>query len=231
MSEATKETVASCIPTARERGIVIPHGVPDGFEPTEPGPALFDRYDLPERFLLSVSNLVPYKNLVELVEGYARATAHTDLPPLCIAGKTIDPAYERAIRERIASHDLREDIRLLGYVDHDDLPAIHTASDLFVFSSVCENAPVSVVEALACGATITTSDAASMPEICGDAAVYFDADDPDSIAATLASLWDDTERRERLSAAALERAKQFSWERAARETSKLFEHIVRSEDT
>lgn len=229
MSETTKRTVGSYVPSAREKGVVVPHGVPDGFEPTDPAPELFDRYDLPERFLLCVSNLVPYKNLVELVEGYARATAETDLPPLCLAGKTIDPEYERAVRERVAAHGLGDSVRLLGFVDHDDLPALHTASDLFVFSSVCENAPVTVVEALACGATIATSDAASMPELCGDAAAYFDADDPDSIATTLVSLWADPQRREHLSAAARDRAAAFSWDRAAREISKLFEGVVRGE--
>jgi len=230
MSEATKGTVASYIPAAHEKGVVVPHGVPNGFEPTDPTPGLFDRYDLPERFLLCVSNLVPYKNLVEVVEGYARATAETDLPPLCLAGKTIDPAHEWAIRERIAAHGLGDSVRLLGFVDHDDLPALYTASDLFVFSSVCENAPVTVVEALACGATIATSDAASMPELCGDTAAYFDADDPDSIATTLVSLWEDPQRRERLSVAARDRAAAFSWDRAARETSKLFEHVVRGDN-
>lgn len=230
MSDTTKETVASYIPAASEKGIVVPHGVPDGFEPTAPTPEIFEGYDLPEQFLLCVSNLVPYKNLAELIEGYARARDDVSLPPLCIAGKTIDSEYERAIRERIATHRLGDQVRLLGFVNHEDLPALHTASELFLFSSVCENAPVSVVEALACGATVATSDAASMPEICGDAAAYFDADDPNSISETLVSLWEDPQRRERLSAAALEQAAQFSWDRAARETSEIFKAVVRGDN-
>jgi glycosyltransferase involved in cell wall biosynthesis len=209
MSEATKEKVSSYIPAASEKGVVIPHGIPDGFEPTEPSPDLFGRYNLTDQFLLCVSNIVEYKNLVELVEGYALARDEVSLPALCIAGKTVDSDYERAIRECIETYQLTDQVRLLGFVDHDNLPALHTASEMFVFSSVCENAPVSVVEALACGSTIATSDSASMPEICGNAAEYFDANDPSSIAETLVSLWENPQRREQLSMAARERAKRF----------------------
>lgn len=227
MSETTRDRVAADLPMAREKGVVIPHGTPAGFEPVTPSADVLAAYGLPETFWLTVSNVARYKNLVELVDGYASASADVDVPPLAIAGKVVDPGYAAAVRERIRHHDLGDSVRLLGYVDHDDLPHLHAASDLFVFSSACENAPVSLVEALACGDAIATSDAASMPEICGDAAAYFDPYDPDAIAETLVVLWNDPARRETLGERALERASAFSWDRAADRTGKLFTDLAR----
>jgi glycosyltransferase involved in cell wall biosynthesis len=113
----------------------------------------------------------------------------------------------------------------MGYVDHDDLPALHAASSGFVFSSACENAPMTLIEALACGSPIACSDAASMPEICGEAALYFDPYDPADIATALRTLVTSPERRSDLSAAALERASAFSWSRAAEQTLAVFEGV------
>lgn len=229
LSTTTKETVAESIPEARNKGMVIPHGVPPGFEPTAPSKRIYEEYDLPEQFLLTVSNVVQYKNLEELVEGYALADEDSDLPPLYIAGKTIDGGYKKTVKDRIDHHGVEDSIRFLGFVDHEDLPELHTASEFFVFSSACENAPITLIEALACGSPIATSQAASMPEICGEAAVYFDPFDPKSIADTLIVLWDDQSLRQELSEAAREQSERFSWERAATKTSKLFEQVARGD--
>jgi glycosyltransferase involved in cell wall biosynthesis len=227
MTAATKERVAKRVPAASEKGTVIPHGVPDGFAPIEADAAVLEEYDLPESYLLSVSNVVRYKNLVELVDGYARARSDVDLPPLCIAGKVVDERYAASIWDRISAHGLEGQIRLLGYIDHDDLPHLHAASDLFVFSSACENAPLSLIEALACGDAIATSEVASMPEICGDAAAYFDPYDPAAIGDVLADLWTDAHRRDRLSELAIERATNFHWDRTARKTGTLLSELAR----
>jgi len=226
MSETTRDRVAAEVPDAREKGVVIPHGTPEGFEPIDPDESVLDAYGLPDRFLFTVSNVARYKNLVELVDGYAGARSRTDVPPLCIAGKIIDESYATAVRSRIRDRGLTDDVHLLGFVDHDDLPHLHAACDLFVFSSACENAPVSLVEALACGDAVATSNAASMPEICGDAAAYFDPYDPADIGQTIADLRDDTARREELADLALSRADSYRWDHAVNRTARLFTELV-----
>jgi len=229
MSRATRDRVAAHVPAAAEKGVVVPHGVPDGFGPTTPDPDVLERYALPESFLLSVSNVTRYKNMVELVDGYANAREKTDLPPLYLAGKVNDEDYARTVHRRIRARGVDDAVNLLGFVDHGDLPAIHAAADLFVFGSACENAPVSLVEGLACGDAIACSGIEPSREICGDAATYFDPYDPEDIGRTLAVLWDDPRERERLGEAALKRASTFSWERAATRTSKLFASVFRGE--
>lgn len=225
-TEATRDAVAEYVPAVTEKSTVIPHGVPDGFEPVDPDPDVVAAYGLPSRFLLSVSNVARYKNQVELVEGYARAIDGLDDPPaLALAGKVVDREYDESLRERVEELGVGDLVVRMCYVDHDDLPALHAASSGFVFSSACENAPMTLIEALACGSPIACSDAASMPEICGEAALYFDPYDPADIATALRTLITSPERRSDLSSAALERASAFSWSWAAEQTLAVFEDV------
>jgi glycosyltransferase involved in cell wall biosynthesis len=226
MSNTTRDRVAEHIPEAAEKGVVIPHGVPSGFNPDVSGGGVRGRYNLPERFLLSVSNLTRYKNFLELVDGYALAQQSAEVPPLFVAGKTIDQEYEAEIRARIERHGLEGRFNLLGFVDHSDLPAIHAACEGFVFPSACENAPITVVEALASGSPIACSNLASMPELCGDAALYFDPYSPEEISKALVELCSNPSRREQLSRQAVERAEAFDWSEAARRTSELFSDVA-----
>jgi glycosyltransferase involved in cell wall biosynthesis len=227
MSETTQNRVAEFIPQAREKGVVVFYGVPEGFEPIEPDPDIYQKYDLPSSFLLCVSNVSRYKNFVELIDGYALARDRTDIPPLCIAGSVIDDAYACMVRQRIERHGLTDLVQFVGYIDHNDLPSLHAASEYFVFSSACENAPVSLVEALACGNAIAASNVASMPEFCRDAAVYFDPYNPDDIGETLAALWENETERRRLRSRALDRASDFDWDKTARRTENLFVDLLR----
>lgn len=226
-TQATLDRVAEYIPAVRDKAAVIPHGVPDGFEPVDPDPAVLDRYDLPDRFLLSVSNVSRYKNQAELVQGYARACeAAEDVPDLCLVGKVVDDGYADELDATIRSLGLAERVHRIGFADHDDLPHLHSASEGFLFSSACENAPITLIEALACGSAIACSDRTSMPEICGEAAIYFDPDDSDSIADSIVTLASDADRRANLRQSALDRAERFSWQESARTTCTVFEEII-----
>lgn len=225
MSRSTKERVAEWIPAAEKKGVVIQHGIPEGFQSPTPETSVLEQYGLPERYLFSVSNIVRYKNIRELVIGYARARKQADLPPLYLAGRTYDSQYEHEIRETIHDYGLSDQVVLMGYVDHDDLPSLYAGCDGFVFSSTCENAPVTLIEALACETAIATSNRASMPEICRDAALYFDPEDTRQIADTLVELCTDPDERKRLRTAAGDRATDFTWEQAAQKTSILFNNL------
>jgi glycosyltransferase involved in cell wall biosynthesis len=230
-TQTTLERVAAEFPAVREKGVVIPHGVPSRFSSKEADPSTLRTYNLPKSFLLSVSNVARYKNQCELLEGYAAANKRIEMPPLCLAGKTVDEDYAREVAIRIDELGISHKVRRLGFVAHDDLPDLHAASTGFVFSSACENAPITLIEALACGTPIACSNATSMPEICGDAAIYFDPDSPADIADTLVQFVTDDETRDRLGKAALERADRYSWERAARETHELFTTVLAGDGT
>lgn len=227
-TRATLDRVAKFIPNITEKAVVIPHGVPDGFTTVEPDKEVLQSYGLPEEYLLSVSNVARYKNQIQLVEGYARACRQTDeVPALCLVGKVVDSGYSAELDSRIRSLGIENRVRRIGFVDHDDLPHLHSASTGFLFSSACENAPITLIEALACGSAIACSNVMSMPEICGDAALYFDPHDPADIADSIITLAIEPGIRRDLRQTALDRAEQFSWTEAAQETANLLDQVLR----
>jgi len=117
---------------------------------------------------------------------------------------------------------LSEIVRVLGYVPYDDLPGLYNLARLLVFPSLFEGFGIPVLEAMACGCPVVCSDVTSLPEILGDAGLTFDPESPEDIAVKIRSAWEDGERRGRMRAAGLARARRFSWEDAARKTMETY---------
>lgn len=171
-------------------------------------------------YLLYVSHLYPYKNVLELIDAFAlepRLREHDRA--LVIAGGAPHRGYHRAIVERISRHRLADHIVLTGGVPQDRVSALIAGCELFVFPSLCENCPNALIEAMARGRPIAASNRASIPEICGPAAVYFDPEDPASIASSVLEVLDDPAALAGLETRARARAGQFpSWAEVARQT-------------
>jgi len=126
-----------------------------------------------------------------------------------------------------AALDLHDQVELLGYVPHEDVPALYSAAEAFVFPSLYEGFGLPPLEAMACGTPVACSNAASLPEVAGPAAVFFDPLDVLGMAATLGALLDDRELRAALRDRGLRRAALFSWEACARATVAIYEDAVR----
>lgn len=177
-----------------------------------------------ELFLLTASKFVAYANQLALVEGYARLVAgRPDAPSLWFAGGIHDAKYFARVQARVRSLSIVDRVRFLGLVPQAHLHDLMRQATAFVFPSMLESCPHTLFEAMACGVPIAASNVPPMPEICGDAAAYFDPRNPDAIATTIAHLLDDAPRRERLIAAGRERVKEFTWERTARALMGVFE--------
>ena len=115
-------------------------------------------------------------------------------------------------------------INYLGPRPYAELPKVNRDADAFVFASSCENMPNILLEAMASGLPIACAGRGPMPEVLGDAGVYFDPEDPTSIAAALRALLSSPESRVRWAQAAYQRARGFSWEQCAQQT---FEFLAR----
>jgi len=178
-------------------------------------------------FLLCVSQLYRYKNLVELVEGYAGAGAAASYD-LVIVGAACDPGYKEDIEAAAKRCGVGKSVWLLGHVERGDLPMFYSAAHLFVFPSRCESFPNILIEAFACGVVAALSDRGPMKEIAGAAAIYFDPTSSASVAKALVQgLSLNAEERRSLSAAATRIAQTFSW----KHTSKLIlESLAQSGD-
>jgi len=162
---------------------------------------------LPEAFVFAVGTLEPRKNLVGLLQAYARLK--TPRPPLYVAGGTgwrFSPIFDTVQRLR-----LQDDVHILGFVPEDELPLWYNAARLFAFPSLYEGFGLPVLEAMACGTPVITSTAASLPEVAGKAALMVPAEDADLLAREMERVLDDPQLRTEMRAAGRIQASRFSW--------------------
>ncbi len=182
------------------------------------------KYDLPERFLLHVGTLEPRKNLIRLLEAiHALREEGVDLKLALVGAKGW--LYE-GFFHRLDELSLGDAVKLLGYVPDEDLPAIYSAATACVLPSVYEGFGLPVLEAMACGTPVACSRAASLPELGGDAARYFDPLNTEDMASALRALWTDENLRREMSRQGQAQAASFSWARAAVETMAVYERLL-----
>jgi len=190
-------------------------------------PELLQRLGLRPPYLLCVSQFYHYKNLVELVRGFALALPR--LGPdvqLVFAGALHEPAYVAEVRAAIAQEGLGERVRILGHLPYESLPPLCAAAALFLFPSTCESFPNILIEGLASGIPVLSSNRCSMPELAQAGAVYFNPDSPEEIGCAIADLWNDPAAQERLRAAGVAQAARYSWGATADRLLELMEQAV-----
>lgn len=175
--------------------------------------------------VLYVGRRDPYKNLVGLIRAFARVRARLPAARLVVVGPP-DSRYPEPEREA-AALGVADAIEWRGYASGPELAAAYRSAGVFALPSFYEGFGLTVLEAMAAGAPVMVSNRASLPEVAGDAALYAAPDDPEELAAALLrvltdhALADDLRRRGR------DRARQFSWERAARETIEVYRTALR----
>ncbi|MCH8213381.1 MAG: glycosyltransferase [Proteobacteria bacterium] len=201
------------------RIIVVPHGVGPIFSPPEGDSRR-------EKFLLSVSDIYVQKNLKNLLYAVARLRAsHPDIT-LKIAGRPIDAHYFKSLKRRVRRDGLEGCVEFLGYVPPEDLVDLYRRCAVFVFPSSVETFGNPLVEAMACGAPIASSNTAAMPEVLGDAAAYFDPADIKDMAGVLDGLLNDAGWRRDLGEKALVRSREFSWQQTAARTLEVLKQAA-----
>jgi glycosyltransferase involved in cell wall biosynthesis len=228
-SESERRLILDRAPIDPERIVAVHHGVDhDRFHPPADreavGAEVRARFGIDGRYVLYVANHQFKKNPRRLVEAFAEAVRGLDDVSLVIGGSGT-PRFQPVL-ERIDQLGLRGRVRLLGHVDDEALRALYGAADVFALPSLHESFGMPVLEAMACGAPVLTSNVYSLPEICGDAAEYVDPYEVRSIAAGLRRLLEEPERAQELRALGVERAAGFTWRRAAEQHAEAYERAV-----
>ena len=180
------------------------------------------RYGLtPGRYLLYLGVLEPRKNVPHLLDAYARIAARFPDVPLVIAGKK--GWFYEAIFEKVKALKLEAQVRFPGYVPDADLPRLYGGARAFVYPSRYEGFGLPVLEAMQCGVPTITSNVSSMPEVAGEAALLVSPDDCGGLADAMTRLLTDDALAQDLSRRGLAQARQFTWERCARETRAVYQ--------
>jgi glycosyltransferase involved in cell wall biosynthesis len=209
---------------------IIPHGINGAFLAAPRPQRNIDSYAYAEPFrILYVSTITVFKHQWHVAEAVA-SLRNQGLPlQLDIVGPAYPPAMDR-LREVLSRLDPNETfIHCEGEVPHKELAPVYRNADLFVYASSCENMPNILIEAMASGLPIACSNRGPMPEVLGDAGLYFDPESPEQIAGAVSALVTDYEKRAECAARAYESAKQYSWERCARETFSFMADIATKE--
>ena len=173
------------------------------------------RYSLPERFVLYVGTIEPRKNLVRLMTAFTNAR-RAGMPHQLVCVGPYGWA-SRDLSGHIERLGLGDAVHFTGYIPFEHLPAIYNLGEFFVFPSLYEGFGLPVVEAMACGIAVLTSNTSSLGEVAADAAATVDPTDTDAIADAMLRLSGDPDLRRELSTRGLRRARTFSWTQTARD--------------
>lgn len=172
---------------------------------------------LPNRYVLFVSHLYPYKMVLETIEGFARARQAGIEHHLVLAGNATQPEYGQAIRNLVNRLGVDEFVHLLGGIAPEMLPGLYRDADLFLFPSISENAgSYALIDAFVLGRPVLSSSMSSMPEACQNAVRYFDPRDPQQLADQLVSILTNPSTMSDLQVASEKRGREYAnWDDVA----------------
>jgi glycosyltransferase involved in cell wall biosynthesis len=184
-----------------------------------------DRYRLPEKFILHLTKRGGgnRKNLGQVLRAYALYHQRTVAPHHLVIGGQDVQQYQEEYGLLAAGYG--QAVHFPGWIDQDDLPAVYSLADLFLYPSNLEAFPIPIAEAMACGTPIVTSDRNGLSEVAGDAGVQVDPGDAGAIAAAVQRVLSDASMRAELSARGRARAQRYTWEACAKQTLGLLETV------
>ncbi len=209
---------------APQKVVVTPYGVDSRFKPVEDKTLLNnlrEKYQTSEKFILGLGNLQPRKNFHLLAEAFALAKSRHGLDAkLVIAGQSA--GQSQALFALVEKLGIGNSVVFTGYVPEEDLPTLYSAASLFVFPSLEEGFGFPVLEAMACGTPVITSDIPCLREIVADSSLLFDPASPAQLAHLMVETLENEPTRQELRQKGLNRSLKFSWEETARQTNEAY---------
>jgi glycosyltransferase involved in cell wall biosynthesis len=226
-SQATQQDLIELYNTDPNRISVVYLGRDESLhrvEQTDQLDLVKQKYNIQGTYLLYLGTLHPRKNLVRLVEAFREvATQHPDIQ-LVIAGQK--GWLYKEIFQRVHDLDLADKVVFTGFIDNTDKAALLSGALVYVFPSLFEGFGLPILEAMACGTPVLTSNVSSLPEVAGDAAVLVNPLNTTEIAGGLDRLVTDTNLREELTERGYDQIKKFSWQRAAQQVMGILKRVA-----
>ena len=227
-SEFSKKEIINFYKVKPEKIVVIHYGVSENFKPVEVKEKgkILKKYGIKNSFILAVSNLQPRKNLKRLIKAYLHLLKNKDnfQYSLVIVGRKL--WLYKEIFEEVRGLDLKDKIIFTDYIPEKDLIYLYNLSEVFVYPSLYEGFGLPVLEAMACGCPVITSNLSSLPEICEKAAILVNPYDIKAIANAINEVISNNNLRKFLKNEGLKQSQKFSWEKTAEKTLKVYEGVL-----
>jgi len=221
-SESTRRDVARLLPVDPGRIRLVPYAASPIYRPRSDDAPL--PHGVRPPYFLYVGTVEPRKNLARTLRAFARVARALPDHRFVIVGQA-GWKYAEVLKEA-RRPDLADRVVLSGYVLESELPALYNRATALVYPSLYEGFGLPVVEAMACGTPVLTSDGSSLSEVAGGAALLVDPLREDALAGALVRLAQDAHLRADLRARGVARAAEFSWERTARETIEVYREVA-----
>lgn len=227
VSDFVRQELTELFDIPPERMVTVHHGVGEEFHPlpgSEAAELVRSRHGLDRPYFLYVGKLHANKNIVRMIEAFHAfsAGAHEDLV-LVLAGRQVWGC--EGITETIVRLHLTDRVRLIGHRSQAELPALYSGATAFVFPTLWEGFGLPVVEAMACGTPVITSNIACLPEITGGAAMLVDPLSVPDLAHAMEQVYTDPALRDSLRSRGLARAACFSWQNTAAATLEAYRRV------
>lgn len=205
---------------------MIYNGYNEWFRPIENDKQQYRKYIADAGYFFFLGNTDPKKNTERTLVAYAKYLELSEVKrPLLMAD--LDQEYLNGIIERNGIEAIRDHIVMPGYIINSDLPYIYNNAFAFLYTSLRESFGIPLLEAMACGTPVITSNKSSMPEIAGHDAILINPESSDEIALKMLQLERDTDFYQRQKAVGLERAKLFSWRKTTENLLRLYEDVYK----
>lgn len=229
VSQFSKQEIIKYLGVEKSKIVVMPNGVDlSVFHPNYSEQDICrvtQKYGIPREYLLYLGTIEPRKNLERLIQAYAQLKSEIPTAPKLVIAGGNGWLYE-SIYETVKIMSIESDVIFTGYINQEDLPILIKGAKIFLFPSLYEGFGMPPIEAMACGTPVIVSNAASLPEVVGDAAFFVDPFSADSIKESLKQLLYDEKKRFELSARGIERARQFTWDKSAEIIRKVCEELI-----
>ena len=223
-SEFTKTSLTEHYGTRPEKVTVVHLGTDARFRPIDDAAqiaAVQDKYGLTRPFIYFPAASWPHKNHAGLLQALSLLVERHEFDGELVMTGIAEKA-QGSIERLIGDLGLGERVRILGYLESTELPVLYSLARMLAFPSFFEGFGLPLVEAMACGCPVACSNTTSLPEVAGDAALFFDPAKPEEISEAIWSLWSDAGLRGRLREKALQRGNSFDWDTAARATLEVY---------
>lgn len=188
------------------------------------------KYKLPRNYLLHVGDVNYNKNIPGIIKAFSELTQkYNDLHLVLVGNGFVEKSSQsQQLIELISQLGVADKVRRLGYIDLSDLVGVYNLSQVYLQVSYAEGFGLPVLEAMVCGCPTVVSNTSSLPEIAGNAAILADPDDIELIAENISEIIENKTKREELIKKGLQSVKEFTWEKCAKETKKIYELVLSS---